>query len=115
MSIIQSQVVNSYQPSHSIGFIPKHGGLAIGTTALAADLDLHEIAFLFRSGDPNSGKVLILEGADGNPVVYTNVASGEEIVFETKKIIHSASVTSVNGDVATYTTDIVLLTWGGGQ
>jgi len=112
---ILSSPVNAAQPSHSIGFIPKHGGLAIGTTPLVADLDLPEIAFLFRSGDPNSGKVLVLEGADGNPVVYTNVASGEEIVFETKKILYSAVVTSVNGDVATYTTDIVLLAWCGGQ
>lgn len=110
MTAIIYEQINSQAPSHAIGIIPKVGGLAIGASAISADVELPQIAFLFRIGDPNSAKTLVLEGADGNPVVFTNLASGEEIVFETKKVLYQGVIDSV-----TYTTDIILLAWFGGQ
>ena len=110
MTDITYTPVNKEQHSYEIGLIPKVGGLAIGATPISADVELPQIAYLFRVGDGTSGKTLVLEGADGNPVAFSGLGTGEEIVFETKKVLYQGVI-----DTVTYTTDVILLAWMGGQ
>lgn len=110
MTAIKTNPVNSETPSGYIGIVPKVGGVAIGTTPISADVDLPEIAFLFRIGDTGAAQTLILEGADGNPVPFTNLIQGEEILFETKKVIYQATIGGTP-----YTTNAIDVTWLGGQ
>ena len=75
MSTIISNPVNSESPNGTLGIIPKVGSVAIGGAPISADVDLPEIAYLFRSGDTGTSNTLILEGADGNPVAFlTNIS-----------------------------------------
>lgn len=110
MSTIDSHPVNSQSPNGTLGIIPKVGGIAISSTPISADVDLPEIAYIFRSGDTGTANTLLLEGADGNPVAFFNMIQGEEILFETKKVIYQATISGTP-----YTTNIINLTWMGGQ
>lgn len=110
MSKILYNPINNNAIAAEIGAIGKVGGFAISNTPITSDVELPEIAMLFRIGDPTAGKTLILEGADGNPVPFANLATGEEIFFLTKKIIYQATI-----DAVLYTTDVILLSWIGGQ
>jgi len=106
MTKIITNPVNSQATSAEIGIMPKIGGIAIDGTPITADVEFSQIVFMWRVGDPTAGKTLILEGADGNPVFYFNLATGEQFIFPTKKIIYQSGI---------YTTDVILLTWYGGQ
>ena len=110
MSDLSYTVFSKTSPSTDFPLVSKIGGLAIGGTAITADVDLDHVTVYFRVGDTAANKALILEGADGNPVVMTNLVTGEIIAFATKKIIYQATVNST-----LYTTDITNITWFSGK
>lgn len=107
---IEYTVISEKSPSTDFSLVPKIGGIAIGAAAISADVDLDYVTTYFRCGDTAANKTLVLEGADGNPVVIFNMVTGEIITFATKKILYQATI-----GATTYTTDIVNLTWFGGN
>lgn len=110
MSDISYSILAKTSPSTDFPLVSKIGGLAIGGVAISADVDLDYVTVYFRIGDSAANKTLILEGADGNPVVMPGLVTGEVIAFATKKIIYQTTI-----GATTYTTDVLNVTWFSGK
>jgi hypothetical protein len=103
-------LISDQTPTSDIPLVGKIGGLAIGSVAILADVELDYLTSYFRVGDTAANKTLILEGADGNPVPFINLVTGEVFCFATKKILYQATI-----GATTYTTNALYVTWIGAK